>query len=479
MKKRLLSLILCLALLCPLCACSKSDEIDLMKLEGAERADAFFDLVNEEPTSSYKTIMKMTLEGSLYGNEINATIDSESIYADLDTDSPSYHSTGTSVIRLGAFAQTISVTNTTNGYKDGKIYESSDKAGIKNALISPISADEYKAHREFLTGFSDEELAELHKKATVKECIKVDDGTWSATFSGYSEEDVLTFVEYAFDSTVLLLDGYKVKDVVFSIKSDAEFLPTDWSYEMIFEKTSGNWHEAKSRVDITFCDISTATHPGINASDYTEVEGLADLQKIRKLMSDKFTDNNGSFTTDSEQSVVVAGTNQYSREIDAVSFKTENGKYSFRIDADINPNSITNSYTAVIKYSNGTYKMEGQGISTITQEMSDSEARAYLSQLYDPAGLSNAQISNIQLNTKGFTHLLTIENPDYSALETSLAGLGATDFNAVATLGIDFENGTIAKYKYTLILTAKVSGQTLTVEVQSTVSFGGGMNNEV
>ena len=53
------------------------------------------------------------------------------------------------------------------------------------------------------------------------------------------------------------------------------------------------------------------------------------------------------------------------------------------------------------------------------------------------------------------------------------------EFNAVATVGINFENGVITKYKYTLILTAKVNGQALTVEVHSTVAFDGGMNNEV
>ena len=145
MKKKLISLLLCLALLCPLCACSDSDKIDLMKLEGTERADAFFDLVNEEPASSYKTNMKMTLEGSLYGNEIKASVESESIYAELDTDSPSYHSTAKTVVEMGGMAETVRITNSTNGYKDGKIYESGDRDGEKNALISPLSAEELRA----------------------------------------------------------------------------------------------------------------------------------------------------------------------------------------------------------------------------------------------------------------------------------------------------------------------------------------------
>jgi hypothetical protein len=195
-------------------------------------------------------------------------------------------------------------------------------------------------------------------------------------------------------------------------------------------------------------------------------------------MGEKFTAEEGAFTTDSEQRVEIAGTTQYNREIDAVSFKTEGGKYSFTIDAQVNPKSVSGSYDAVIKYANGTFKMEGKGISTITQEMSDSEARAYISRLYDPAGLSNAQISSIELRKEGYTHLLTIANPDYSALEASLSALGASGFKANATVGIDFENGEIKKYEYNLTISAKVSGQALTVEIKNTVTFGVGMNQE-
>ena len=474
MKKRLFAIIICIALLCPLASCS--DKFDLMKLEGAERADAFFDLVNADPADAYSIGMDMKIEGSLYGLALDAEIESETIYVNYKSDSPAYHAELKSEITAGEVKQK---TSSVTGYQDGKLYEKTDRDGSKSALVSSISAADFKAHKEFLVGYSDEELEALHKSATVKECLKNEDGTWSASYSGYSEENVLALIDYAFDPTVLILDGWKVKDVIFTVDADEEFLPTDWEYEIVFEKTEGDYTKPEAKTEIDFDDIGSAKMPAVDLSTYTEVEGLAELQKIRMLLGEMFTADSGSFTTDSEQRVEVAGTTQYNREIDTVNWANENGKYSFKIDAQVNPNSISGSYDAVINYANGTFKMEGKDISTITQEMTDSEARAYISRLYDPAGLSNAQISNIELLKKDFTHYLTLKiaNPDYSALEASLSALGASGFKCEARVGIDYENGAIQKYRYTLTLTAKVSGQALTVEVKNTVTFGG-MNQE-
>lgn len=472
MKKRLFSIIICIALLCPLASCSGKP--DLMKLEGAERADAFFDLVNADPADAYSVGMDMKIEGSLYGLALDAELETDTTYIDYKSSSPSYHSELRSVITAGEITQK---TNSVSGYRDGKMYEMTDRDGSKNALVSSISVEDFKAHKEFLVGYSDEEVEAIHKSATVKDCVKNEDGTWSASYSGYSEENVLALIDYAFDPTVLILDGWKVKDVIFTVDADEEFLPTDWEYEIVFEKTEGDYTKPEAKTEIDFDDIGSAKMPAVDLSTYTEVEGLAELQKIRMLLGEMFAADSGSFTTDSEQKVEVAGTTQYNREIDAVTFKSENGKYSFKIDAQVNPNSISGSYDAVINYANGTFKMEGKDISTVTQEMTDSEARAYISRLYDPAGISNAQISNIELRKEGFTHYLTIANPDYSALEASLSALGASGFKCKAQVGVDYENGAIQKYEYTMTLTAKVSGQTLTVEVKNTITFGG-MNQE-
>ena len=478
MKKRFFAIFICIALLCPLTACS--DKFDLMKLEGNERADAFFDIVNEDPAENYGCELNMIITGSLYGLALEAKIESDTVYVGYNSNNPVLHTEIESEITIGSGdTATVQKTSSVSGYRDGKLNEMTERDGSKNALVSSITADEYRAHKEALVDYSDEELSVIHKSATVKECNKNEDGTWSATYSGYPEESVTALIDYAFDPTVLILDGWTVKDVIFTVEADAEFLPTDWEYEIVFEKSDGDFTAPVASSKVEFHDIGTAEAPALDLSSYTEVEGLADLQKIRSVLSDKFTAESGAFSTDGEQSVKIAGTTQYTREIDAVSFRTEGGKYTFTIDAQVNPNSISGSYDAVIRYANGTFKMEGKDISTVTQEMSDSEARAYISGLYDPAGLSNAQISDIELRKDGYTHLLTVANPNYSALEASLSALGASGFEAEATIGVDFENGEIKKYEYNLTVTAKVGGQDLTVEITNIVTFDSGMNNEV
>ena len=71
MKKRIFAIIICIALLCPLASCS--DKFDLMKLEGAERADAFFDLVKTAHKNSQKTVNPL-LSGFKKKKDIQALI---------------------------------------------------------------------------------------------------------------------------------------------------------------------------------------------------------------------------------------------------------------------------------------------------------------------------------------------------------------------------------------------------------------------
>lgn len=476
--KRLFAIIICIALLCPLVSCS--DKIDLMKLEGAERADAFFDIVNEDPAAAYKVKMEMTIEGSLYGVEIDAEIESDTVYIDYKTSSPAFHSEASSVITIGsAGAKTVQKTSSVSGYRDGKMYEMSERNGVKNALVSSITADEFKAHKNALVGYSDEELSAIHKSATVKECLRNEDGTWSATFSGYPEESLRALIDYTFDPTVLLLDGWRVKDILFTVEADVEFLPTDWEYEIVFEKTSGDYPLPEAKTEIEFYDIWIAAHPGFDITAYTEVEGLSDLQKIRKALNDKLLADFDSFTSVSTQKVNYDSTTQTTKETDVVAVKSENGKYTFTIDAEVFTPGVVGATNATITYKDGLFTMTGQGITTQKQEMSDSTARAYISRLYDPAGLSSAQISNIAKNTSGHTYLFTLAAPDYSALEASLAAMGAGNVQAQASVGVDYENGVLSAYEYTMIVTANVSGRKLTIEITSTVTFGGGMNQEV
>jgi hypothetical protein len=216
------------------------------------------------------------------------------------------------------------------------MYEMTERDGAKNSLVSSISVEDFKAHKDFLVGYSDEELTVIHKSATSKECIKNEDGTWSASFSGYSEESVLALIDYAFDSTVLMLDGYKVKDVIFTIEANSDFLPTDWEYEIVFEKTSGDYPEPEAKTEIEFDNIGTAKAPEIDLSAYTEVEGLVELQKLRAALGEYLTSEKaGGFKAESKQSVNSGTSMNSTHETDTVTYEVKNGKYIFDIDATV------------------------------------------------------------------------------------------------------------------------------------------------
>jgi hypothetical protein len=468
MKKRLFAIILCIALLCPLASCS--DKINLMKLEGAERADAFFDIVNEDPADAYSVGMDMKIEGSLYGLALEAEIEIDTTYIDYKSNFPSYHSELKSVITAGEVKQK---TSSVTGYRDGKLYEMTERDGVKNALASSISAEDFKAHKDFLVGYSDEELEALHKSATVKDCIKNEDGTWSASFSGYSEESVLALIAYAFDTTVLMLDGYKVKDVIFTIEANSDFLPTDWEYEIVFEKTSGDYPEPEAKTEIEFDNIGTAKAPEIDLSSYTEVEGLVELQKLRAALGEYLTSEKaGGFKAESKQSVNSGTSMNSTHETDTVTYEVKNGKYIFDIDATVKSLIDPAGTDYIITYRDGKFVMLQKGTSNSQrQEMTESNARLFIYRLIDPAGLSDALVSNIKTNDGEYTHTFTIADPDYAALEASLAPLGATNFKADASVSVVYKNEALEKYYYSMTMTCEAGGLTVTVKVESTVYF--------
>lgn len=475
MKKRaisILSLVLCVLLSSILVSCSETDK--LLRMDEPERADAFFDIVNKAPADSYCLETDISIKGSLYGTAFEVNADSSTTYVGKEASDLVYHTEATTTVTVGKAGSAVTETEKKNmGYRDGKLYEMLEKDGEKNLLCSSLSAEDFKEHQEFLVGYSDAELADIHKRAANKTCVQNENGTWCATFSEYAEADLLAIIDYGFDYTVHLLDGYRVKDVIVTVEADSELLPTEWKYELVFEKLPGDaeYSEPEACTSIEFEDIGSAVAPEIDLSAYKEVEALADLQKIKSILSKKTTADCASFTAKSSQKVTYDSTNQYTEETDKVTVKTENGKYTFDIDARIVSPAFLGGTNATVSYKDGVYTMQGSKISEVTQEMSVSEAKLYIAKLIDPASLSSVAISDILLRTDGHTHLFTIASPDYSALEASLASLGAGNIKAEASVGVDYEDGRLTGYEYTMTVTARINGRTMTILVSSEVTF--------
>ncbi len=463
MKKLICHILTLITLISLLTSCSPSSA--LLKLEESERADAFFDLVNKDPADSYTVEMEMELEGTLYGATVKADSKSETTYVGYAGDDPIFHSEGSSVVKVGEVEET---SKNIFGFANGKMYEMKESGGETTSLVSEISASDFKALEEKLIGYTEEELTALHKSATVKECEKDEDGSWKASFSGYSAESIASLVDYCFDPTVLLFDGYKIKDIVFTVESDADFLPTDWDYRIVFESdgTEGEYTEPRAKTDIKFENIGSAKNPTPDLSGYTEVDGLADLRIIRDLLSERLYSESGSFNLETKQTVTSVSSMNFTREKDSVEYKTENGKYTFDIKVNLSNLSDQKGTDYHIRYYNGLFSTLGSGIPNTKQEMSESNARLFIYSLTDPAGLAEAHISEIATGGEEYTHRFVIKNPDTSALEASLSATGASNFSSEAEVSIVYEDGEIKNYYYNLILKCSVSGQNFTIKTE-------------
>ncbi len=476
MKKiiRTASLLLILSMLiCLFAACDKKP--NLQKMSEAERADYIIGYIgNDEFGSSYATDMKLEMSGTIMGSDFTVTTSGISTYVGVNTDAESFHeeSKMTMTVEVNG-TQITQKSERVKGYREGKMYESEKEDGKGFSLVSPITPEDYKEHRDRINdGLTDEQLTEAFKKASEKTCTPLEGGGWSATLSGYDAEALASISGDLLDGLDEMYEGYKVVGFTLTANVTEELMPVDIAYGFSFERTDlDSIHKTPElKMSCTFKDIGTAVLPEVDFSKYTEVEGLADYIEIKRALGKLKSADALEFTSDITQNVSMAGQIQTYTETDIAKAELDkDGKYGFTVRATANKG--TSSETVVnLKYADGNMKTSGASVQTQNQAMTDAEAKQYLGTILDPLTFTSAQISEIKLDEGGYTHVFTISDPDYSAYEQLYSQLGASGFKAKAEVAVKYENGVISKMKCNFELTAKIQGQTLTNTVSYTIT---------
>ncbi len=451
---------------------SCSESAKLLRMDEDERADAFFDIV-DAPGDSYSMDIELKMKGSLYGMAFKADLDGSTYIIRNGSDDPIYHTETESELKMGDGSEAVTQKiEEVSGFRDGKMYVYTKKDGSISSLCSDISAADYHAHRDSLHDISTAEMNDVFKSAADKSCDQNDDGTWTAVFTGYSAEAVEQIVSETFDETVNMLDGYRVKDLVMTLYADAELVPTEFKYELIFERSDLDelYIEPSAVVHSYITEIGDVEAPGIDFEDYNKVDDLAGLIKVCNAMNDLYSAKSIKFTLDSTNETSFMGNSQKIEEHDEGSSTTEDGKYSFAVKGTLYPGT-PNETVVNIRYSRGTYSVSGKGIETQKQEMTDGQAKAALSQIFDPGSLGSASVSNIKKDEAGYTYVFTIADPNDSAIQSSYAPLGATGFKSSAEVAVKFENGLITEYKYNIRVTATLEGQELLFTAGAEIIF--------
>lgn len=472
MKKhiiRSLSVVLALLLLAPcFAACDTTPKMENMT--EAERTDKIFDIIGDNFADSYTMDQKIEMEGSYAGSSFSLTTNDFTTYTGLRSESTQKHAESSMemLVHTGDTKVTSKI-EAAAGYRDGKMYISYKDDDKNAALVSPISIEDYDKHLKFIyNGISDDLITEALKKAASKTCVQLEDGSWSATASGYDEEALAIILESIDSSITSMCDGYKYSDVSVNIIVTEELVPVSMEFAFSFERTDFDdlYRTPKLKMTSTIRDIDTAVLPEVDFSKYTEVEDLAAFLEVRKVLGDLKLADSVKFTSVIEQNIKVAGTNQDFKETDKVTSSTdEEGKYSFSIHSKIDYG--TGSETDVtITYKDGSMTTKVPDFGSQSQEITDSAAKIYLGTLLDPLSLTSVYPSEIKEGEGDYTHTFVISSPDLSAFETLYGQLGATtNIKGSAEVFVVYKNGTVTAMKCNLTVTAKIEGQTLTQKI--------------
>ncbi len=454
-----------------LCACRDSG-LDLKKMSDPERADMIVDLSRKDPDDTYMTEMEMNISGSLYGVEFEAEYKGAEYSIGLESDSPVSHSEIKSTVKFPSNADLQpQITESAQGFRDGKLYQKEKKNGKGTALCSDMTYEEYKAYTASFSEHTEEEILAALKTASVKESVQGEDGSWSATHSGFAEKELEILLDSAFDPSVKMTDGYRVKDISVTTLLSAELIPTEIKYELTFEPAEGSegFPEPSASAYARLKEIGSAQAPDVVLSEYKETEHLPLLRKVREAISDLREAEKIAFTSKNTQRIAFMGNTQETAETDTVKASSDNDKYTFEIRALLYPGT-SNETIAYWIYKDGKYRISGQGITTQSGEMTDTEAKLKIAGMLDPGELGSTLVSDIRKGTDSDEYIFTIADPDISAFESAYSSMGAKNFKAQAEITVKYTEGSITEYTYGFVLTAEIEGQTLTATINATIS---------
>ncbi len=451
-------------------SCKIKPNLDTMN-EG-RRAKYLLKVFGDFSADSYVMDMSMKIAGSRDKSPVSVETTGTYTYTGMSSKTPSHHEEmrmSMSAVRGGP--NFIREMETISGYRDGKLYQMKTINDQTSALVSSISAKAYRAHEAFMLETSDKDMITLLQLAKNKKSAQNEDGTWSATLSGYTEKDLDTLRRELLSNVEIFSEGYKANDLLVEVTVTKDHMPANLTMTMLYESTDTEEHSIEPELVIScaFKDFGTATLPEVDFSQYTEVENLTTLLEVQKVLSDYQAADEISFVSDNSNKVSYAGEQQTTIERDSVSAIVKDGKYSFDISAVVNPD--TDSETVVdVTFSDGLFKMSGKGMQTQTENMEEIDARAYVYNLLDPANISNVNIENIWANENGGIYIFTIADPDYSAYKNMYSQYGAKNFEAMAEIKIRYENGKVTEYNYQYSVFATIQGQRLEVQIVSTIT---------
>ena len=463
----LLAAALLLGLALPMTSCSAAARLSRMKDE-AERAYYFYEIADRNMNYAYSCsydqtmVMDATINGVAYKQSTEATITFISDRSGLTL----LEQAKTIVDVVGGGTVIYSDT----GYVDGMMFSYSKEGNNETKLKSPVSLEDYSAYNQFRNGKAPLVAVGEGLCETVT-CKQNEDGTWTASYEGFTEEGMIPFLYMLRGVDYMLTSEYDIADVRMTMTADEKLYPTSMKMEFIFE--------AKGKTDssapvVTMENLysgwnDTTLAEAYDLSDFTEVDDLRAVDIFTDALLERSYEPSGSFEVDVVSTAKGGGYDNTQKNHESVSFSEEGGyRFSYDYNAD--------GYDYKISYSNGSLSVrvyeDGEKVHSEVDEMTDADARATVVQLMDPENISAQSISDVEImDAEAGVVRFTLSDAFENAYkeEYEMMGISLTAFKGYceATLA----EGILTEYRYHMEMTLRIDGETVKSTVDMTITF--------
>ena len=463
----LLAAALLLGLALPMTSCSAAARLSRMKDE-AERAYYFYEITerNMDYARSFTFDQTMVMDATINGVAYKQTTEATVTLISERNDVTYLEQTKTTVDVVGGGT----VIYSDSGYVDGMMFSYSKEGNNETKLKSPLEATDYAAFRSYLNGDAPLVVVADGVCETVT-CKENEDGTWTATYEGFTDEGMIPFLYMLRGVDYMLTSEYHIADVRMTMTADEKLYLTSMKMEFIFE--------AKGKTDspapvVTMENLysgwnETTLAEAYDLSDFTEVDDLRAVDVFTDALLARGYESSGSFEVDVVSTAKGGGYDNTQKNHESVSFSEEGGyRFSYDYNAD--------GYDYKISYSNGSLSVrvyeDGEKVHSEVDEMTDADARATVAQLMDPENISAQSISDVEImDAEAGVVRFTLSDAFENAYkeEYEMMGISLTAFKGYceATLA----EGILTEYRYHMEMTLRIDGETVKSTVDMTITF--------
>ncbi len=353
------------------------------------------------------------------------------------------------------------IMKSSDGFQNGRMYITSKNGETEYRFASQLSAKEYSDHKNSAASESDDsaKLEVTANNHTTRFCVKNEDGSYLATFEGFTADAVQAFGDN-FGSSILS-DGYTLTDMKITLSADQDLTPLSMRIEFVIDAEE-DLAPASFYMEIAIRDIGASKVPqDLGIDSYQSIGDLRIYDTVDSGFSRLFERDNGYFKANITQDMTADGTTRHNPETDKGHYgKDENGYLFFDVEAKTTENTV------VMTYEKGYMKTYVEGVLQTNTIIPLVQAESSLKNVIDPADIDITEIAEMQKEERGGKTVYTIllnETHNEGEFEALMTQIGARKIKSTnCSLICIFENGEIVQ---------RIYKAELTMEVQTSYTF--------